>query len=211
MATLSETLIDYIAGAFSGIWLQTYEPQEAIREIGQLCREQGWTLRAWNIDQGLLVGGQDTTENEAAGDPLAAIKAAGALAAADQTSIVALENFHRFISSVEIVQALVNQLHAGKHNRSFLIVLAPVLIVPLVLVWAWILTLSGYVGLATMTAGVSAPVLVAVTRSGDQPLLIFCALLALLMIFTHRSNIQRMRDGTETRNARLMLFRKNGQ
>ncbi len=93
-----------------------------------------------------------------------------------------------------------------------LIVLDPGLIILIVLVWAWILVLSGFVGLATILASISAPAYLAVTRwPDDQPLIIFCILLAFFMIFSHRSNIQRMRDGTEPRNPRLMLFRKNGQ
>ena len=93
-----------------------------------------------------------------------------------------------------------------------LVILAPGLIIPVVLIWAWILILSGYVGLATMIAGVSAPIYLAVTRlPSDQPLFIYCAVLALYMIFTHRSNIRRMTDGTESRNSQLMLFRRRSQ
>ncbi|MFQ5983302.1 MAG: glycerol-3-phosphate acyltransferase, partial [Woeseiaceae bacterium] len=88
-----------------------------------------------------------------------------------------------------------------------LIILAPELIIPLLLVWAWILVLSGYVGLATMIASLSAPVYLAVMRlPSDQPLFIYCAAFALYIVFTHRSNIRRMIDGTEARNPRLMLF-----
>lgn len=90
-----------------------------------------------------------------------------------------------------------------------LVILAPGLIILLLLVWAWVLVLSGYVGLATMIAGLSAPVYLAATRlPSDQPLFIYCVVLALYIIFTHRSNIRRMMDGTETRNPRLMFFHR---
>ena len=93
-----------------------------------------------------------------------------------------------------------------------LIILAPGLIIPIVLMWAWVLIFSGYVGLATMLAAVSAPIYLAVTRlPSDQPLFIFCAALALYMVFTHRSNIRHMKDGTEARNPHLMLFRRRSQ
>ena len=88
-----------------------------------------------------------------------------------------------------------------------LLVLAPWLVLPVLLVWGWVLVLSGYVGLATMVAGVSAPVFVGVMRLPDeQPLFIYCAALALFLLFNHRSNVQRMRNGTESRNRSLMLF-----
>jgi glycerol-3-phosphate acyltransferase PlsY len=36
---------------------------------------------------------------------------------------------------------------------------------------------------------------------------VFALLAALFMLWTHRSNIARMRAGTENRNERLMIFR----
>ena len=90
-----------------------------------------------------------------------------------------------------------------------LVILAPGLIIPMLLVWAWVLVLSGYVGLATMIAGFSAPVYLAVVHlPSDQPLFIYCAVLALYIVFTHRSNIRRMMDGAEERNPRLMFFHR---
>ncbi len=93
-----------------------------------------------------------------------------------------------------------------------LTVLAPTLLVPVLLVWAWVLVLFGYVGLATISAAVSAPVYLGLTRlPDDQPLFIYCTVLAIYLVFSHRSNLQRMRAGTENRNTRLMVFRRNRQ
>ncbi|TDJ35137.1 MAG: glycerol-3-phosphate 1-O-acyltransferase [Gammaproteobacteria bacterium] len=90
-----------------------------------------------------------------------------------------------------------------------LAVLSPDLMLPVLLVWAIALTSFGYVGLATMAAGAAAPIYLAATRlSEDQPLFIYCVAMALYIIFSHRSNLKRMRDGTESRQARLMLFRR---
>ena len=90
-----------------------------------------------------------------------------------------------------------------------LIVLAPVLILPILLAWIWVLTLSGYVGLSTISAGFFAPFYLALTRLPDeQPLFIYSVVMAFFMVFTHRSNIWRMQDGTEHRNTRAMLFRR---
>lgn len=90
-----------------------------------------------------------------------------------------------------------------------LLVFAPSVILPVLLIWAWVLTLFGYVGLATMAAAASAPLYLAITRlPDDQPVIIYCAAMAIFIFFSHRSNIQRMRDGTESRNTRLMIFRK---
>ncbi|HSN52407.1 MAG TPA: glycerol-3-phosphate 1-O-acyltransferase PlsY [Woeseiaceae bacterium] len=89
------------------------------------------------------------------------------------------------------------------------VALNPAVIPPMLLVWAFVVVLSGYVGLATMTAAVSVPVWLAVTRlPGDQGLFVYSAVMAMFIIFWHRANIQRMRDGVENRNEKMMLFRR---
>jgi glycerol-3-phosphate acyltransferase PlsY len=89
-----------------------------------------------------------------------------------------------------------------------LIVLGPVLLLPLLLVWAFVFLLFGYVGLATMSAAVAVPVYIALAYWPEQfPLLIYCAVMAGFVIRWHRSNIQRMRAGTENRMAKAMLLR----
>ena len=47
------------------------------------------------------------------------------------------------------------------------------------------------------------------TRGIDSPLLLFSLLMALFIVYTHRSNISRMRDGTESRIARALLSRRH--
>lgn len=92
------------------------------------------------------------------------------------------------------------------------IVLGPELILPIVLVWAWVLVMSGYVGLSTMAAATAVPVWIGITRlPEDQPLFIYSAIMAAYMIRWHRSNIRRMRRGTEHRNRRLMIFSSKRQ
>jgi acyl phosphate:glycerol-3-phosphate acyltransferase len=63
----------------------------------------------------------------------------------------------------------------------------------------------GYVGLASILAAVALAVAIAFTSPG-APLLSFGVLSALLVLYTHRSNIARMRAGTESRARRLWLF-----
>ena len=81
------------------------------------------------------------------------------------------------------------------------------LLVPMLLCWFVVLLLTGYVSLATMLAGVALVAAVHVLEPNDLPLLIFCWLVAAFVIYTHRSNIGRMRSGTENRVRRLWLFR----
>jgi glycerol-3-phosphate acyltransferase PlsY len=90
-----------------------------------------------------------------------------------------------------------------------LIILSPTLILPVMLVWVWVLIMSGYVGLATVFASMSAPLYLAFAQLPDgKPLIIYCAALALIIAHSHRTNMQRMRAGTENRVVRLQLFRR---
>jgi acyl phosphate:glycerol-3-phosphate acyltransferase len=81
------------------------------------------------------------------------------------------------------------------------------LLLPLLLSWILVLLLSGYVGLATMLSTVVLAVAVVVVQPNNVPLCTFCAAVAVFVIFTHRSNIARMRAGKENRVRRLWLFR----
>ena len=58
--TLSTTLTEYVCAAFSGLYVHTFEPDEALREIAELCRQQEW-LATWDLDQGLSVRPHWTT------------------------------------------------------------------------------------------------------------------------------------------------------
>jgi glycerol-3-phosphate acyltransferase PlsY len=81
------------------------------------------------------------------------------------------------------------------------------LLLPLLLSWIIVLLLSGYVGLATMLSTVVLAAAVMLAQPNDVPLCTFCAVVAVFVIFTHRSNIARMRAGKENRVRRLWLFR----
>ena len=108
-----------------------------------------------------------------------------------------------------------HNFRGGKGAATYIgtfIALNPAVILPMLLVWAFVVVLSGYVGLATMTAAVSVPLWLAATRlPADQGLFIYSTVMAMFIIFWHRANIQRMRDGVENRNEKLMLFRRKAR
>jgi glycerol-3-phosphate acyltransferase PlsY len=102
----------------------------------------------------------------------------------------------------------------GKGAGTFvgtLVILGPNLIIGVLLVWAWVLVVSGFVGLATMSAATALPIYLAFgMQLEDQPFFIYTVVMAICIIFWHRSNIHRMRVGTEHRNTSLMIFRRKG-
>jgi glycerol-3-phosphate acyltransferase PlsY len=85
--------------------------------------------------------------------------------------------------------------------------IAPWLLVPMILTWLLAAVLFGYVGLASMLAACAAAVAIAASSlTPRMPLLGFGGMTALLIVFTHRGNITRMRCGTEPHAQRLWLL-----
>jgi glycerol-3-phosphate acyltransferase PlsY len=80
------------------------------------------------------------------------------------------------------------------------------LLVPMILTWLIAVVLFGFVGLASILGAIALAVSIAVRNLG-MPLLTFGVAAALLILFTHRSNLGRMRAGTENRAQRLWLLR----
>jgi len=126
----SERLAEYIAACFTGLWVQSHEQDDALREIAQMCRSQNWRLATWDVDRGLHIPGAEQPPDTGGTDPLAAIRAVNALATEDSSALLVLSNFHRFLGSAEVVQAVAHQINTGKQNRTFLVVLSPVVDIP---------------------------------------------------------------------------------
>jgi hypothetical protein len=128
--TLTEQLTDYVHAAFTGLWIQTHEPDEAEREIVRHAAEQKWKVAAWDVANGVRVPNAPHAADAGAGDPLAALRALPTLAEPDGTALLLLHNFHRFLGNPEVVQTAFAQLVAGKQQRTFVVVLAPVVQIP---------------------------------------------------------------------------------
>lgn len=127
----AQRLTELIQACFSGIWVESHEHDDALMEIATLCREQRWQLMTWDIEQGLMLAGTNQLGEGTSTDPLAAIRSLAAIEnQQDSSCLLVLRNFHRFLQSAEIVQALLRQLSSGKQNRTFVIVLSPVIQIP---------------------------------------------------------------------------------
>ncbi len=79
------------------------------------------------------------------------------------------------------------------------------LLLPMILTWLGVVVLFGYVSLGSMLGSVALAVASALT-SEAVPLAAFGAVSALLILYTHRTNIARMYAGTESRARRLWLL-----
>jgi hypothetical protein len=129
---LTDLLTQYVHAAFTGLWIQSFEPDEAEREIVRHAKQQEWKVAVWDIANGLrLANKTGWSQSEGGGDPLAALRALPALAEHRGTALLLLHNFHKFLNNPEVVQTAFSQLVAGKEQRTFLVVLSPVVQIPI--------------------------------------------------------------------------------
>jgi glycerol-3-phosphate acyltransferase PlsY len=86
-----------------------------------------------------------------------------------------------------------------------LALLWPLALAPLLGLWLLVLLSTGYVGLATVLAGVALPAW-ALLEGRDGAWVGFAVAVAVLLAWTHRANLQRLRDGNEHRFEKARIF-----
>lgn len=77
--------------------------------------------------------------------------------------------------------------------------LAPLAVLIALPVWGGCLWATGYVSLSSILVAVVFPLLVRFTPHQGRPAVIASIGLAALIVYSHRANIRRLRDGTESR------------
>jgi len=84
---------------------------------------------------------------------------------------------------------------------------SPVLLAPMLAVWLAAVIVFGYIGLASILGAATFALASAASHAWPRaPLLTFAIASALLIVYTHRSNLARMRAGTEPHAKRLWLL-----
>ncbi len=165
--TLAERLSEYVRAASPASRSSRPSTTTPSPRSPPCAATQGWSLATWDVDRGLAVAGPTERgrrhprgRRPAGGDP-----SLPALATADGTALLVLRNFHRFLGSAEVVQALDTRLAAGKQDRTFVVVLAPVVQVPVELEKLFVVLehdLPGRDQLAAIARGVA-------TEPGELP------------------------------------------
>src|SRR5208282_319290 len=112
---LADKLREHIDAAFSGLWIQSVEHDEAIAEIRVMANAEGWKV---------LV-----EEPNPEYDPIAFIRATLALEG-KETTLVVMPNLHQFIDNPVLKQRCIRAIMQGKQTKTFLLVLAPVVKIP---------------------------------------------------------------------------------
>jgi glycerol-3-phosphate acyltransferase PlsY len=96
----------------------------------------------------------------------------------------------------------------GATAAGLLAYLAPSVAVPVIGAWLVVVFFTGYVGIATVSAAWFAAVYIAIAGLPEQQaFFVFAVLLGAFITYTHRGNLRRMWDGTESRFGRFFGFK----
>jgi glycerol-3-phosphate acyltransferase PlsY len=78
----------------------------------------------------------------------------------------------------------------------------------LLLLWLLVIGTTGYVGLASVCVAVALPLVSWLVTQAVQraDMLLFATSIALLLLFTHRANVQRLLAGSENRFERARVL-----
>jgi acyl phosphate:glycerol-3-phosphate acyltransferase len=192
---VSETLIlilaGYLAGSLPfGYWLVRLFKRRDIREYGSgnigatnVWRSFGPRLGAVVIVLDIGKGFVPTLVAAELAGPLAGALTGGAAMLGHWRPL-----FMRFQRGGKMVATCGGALFA----------LAPIVALAGMIIWVAVFALSRYASLASMVAAVALP-FVAVALGEPWPVVVFIALAAVGVLLLHRTNVARLRAGTESR------------
>ncbi|CAB1062149.1 hypothetical protein D1BOALGB6SA_6925 [Olavius sp. associated proteobacterium Delta 1] len=114
-------LNDYLKAGYPGLYIETIEPIRATETI----EATGWQSYRWDCMRG-IVERQSGRIVEDVLDPLAAVKWLGT----QNDTLLFVQNFHHFITSVEIIQEIQNQIAIWKASGCCLAMVGPSVALP---------------------------------------------------------------------------------
>ena len=121
---------DHIAACFAGLWIESHEHSEVVKQLADICRANDWQLSTWDVCNGLSNPTIQTASNELS-DPLETITSFAASNSSETPSLLVLKNFHKFLGNPEIIQSLAEQIQQGKHARNYFVILSPKTDIPI--------------------------------------------------------------------------------
>lgn len=126
-----KNFVEHVNGGFAGLYVQSVEHADCIREILQAGKKRSWATFVWDCNDGLTL--HDDTVNPDMTDPLAIVKAFPQMAKelhSYSSKIIILKNFHKFMEGVEVIQAIDNAITIGKSEQVIFVVLAAKVKIP---------------------------------------------------------------------------------
>ena len=114
-------ITDYVKAGYPALAVNTQEPYRAINAI----HADGWKVASWDCLQGITEPNGKSIE--AIIDPLGALT----WLSTQSDTILIMQNFHHFLSDVEVIQAIQNNINIFKSQGSCLVLASPPFILPI--------------------------------------------------------------------------------
>ena len=130
--TLTERLEELVLAAFTGIWVQTHEPEDALLEIHELAQRHGWRLASWDIDQGFRLAGNGDGEAPAPRrtTPCRRSRPCDPRGTRERGRHPGPPELPPVPGQRQVVQALHNEVVRGKVDSRYFVILSPVVQIP---------------------------------------------------------------------------------
>lgn len=149
MPPLRETLEDYLAAGFAGIWLQTQEVESAVKTIAAICQSPNvdfgageplpWSLYQWDKQQGFTSTtwdgdhaiSQPHNDRQALARAIMLTFEQMKKERAQRLGVLILHNLHRFLAQgagvdyCEVIQALANVIPQAEEHRLRIVAISP--------------------------------------------------------------------------------------
>lgn len=130
-------LTSRVNACFTGIWVQSAEGHEVAREITAVkdSPDQQWDVLAWDMANGCeridSVGNLFNPNGDRNPDPTTCIRELASYPLVEERStILVLHNLHKHLQSPELIQVVANAVLFGRSNRTFVVVVSPVVEIP---------------------------------------------------------------------------------
>ena len=109
-------LSNYLKAGYPGLYIETHEPLRAIATI----RTEGWRAHSWDCQRGIIERETGKTVEDLT-DPLGAVKWLGGR----NDTVLFVQNFHHFLSAVEVIQEIQNSIPVWKGSGCCLVMVGP--------------------------------------------------------------------------------------
>lgn len=109
-------LNDFLKAGYPCLYVATIEPLRAVASL----KTEGWSSYSWDCLRGIVCRETGQIIDDVL-DPLAAVKWLGG----KRDAVLLVQNFHHFISAVEIIQEIQNSLSVWKGSGCCLVMVGP--------------------------------------------------------------------------------------
>jgi len=124
---LQDRLSEYVNACFTGIYVVTNEPEEAVREIGEIAPGNAWDVFTFDFEKGLatLAGGGNGDQGiDLALQMIRTPRQDG------RSTLLVVPSLTRSLEDPALLAIMRRTLQVGKEARAFIVMMAPVVELP---------------------------------------------------------------------------------